>query len=359
MLLVAMSNPGDVLARDQNAPRRIGISLPLPHCLFTLPSLLPHHCPPLAATRRTAYSLPQCFPFIALHCLFTALKTRPRQVYCRAAADPAASFAGRWAAKEAIVKAISNSSTDTKNLWVRPPPTSRPPNEHCRPLLVKRMSRLACQRDTAVCTACPCRTESGCVGSAEGRGGRAERGRDPGIPERSAGGHPDRPREGTRNRTPPAAALLLRRLYCLRRVLRRILCRRRPPPAARRRRRPPPSPLPAAVAAARRRCRRPPPPPLLAAAAFSSAAFTSATPRRELTRSSLSSVVLAQSVFEALGLKQIKISISHSDDYAVAQVRPLPSRPHPPRPCPCPRPCDAAASGTDTCSAGDSQAIAQ
>jgi len=37
--------------------------------------------------------------------------------YCLHAADPAASFAGRWAAKEAIVKAISNSSVDTSPLF--------------------------------------------------------------------------------------------------------------------------------------------------------------------------------------------------------------------------------------------------
>ena len=29
-------------------------------------------------------------------------------VYCRSRPDPAASFAGRWAAKEAVVKALSN-----------------------------------------------------------------------------------------------------------------------------------------------------------------------------------------------------------------------------------------------------------
>jgi phosphopantetheine--protein transferase-like protein len=37
--------------------------------------------------------------------------------YCLHAADPAASFAGRWAAKEAIVKAISNSSVDSAPLF--------------------------------------------------------------------------------------------------------------------------------------------------------------------------------------------------------------------------------------------------
>lgn len=38
--------------------------------------------------------------------------TKAEQDYCRKQADPAASFAGRWAAKEAIVKALCNSSTD-------------------------------------------------------------------------------------------------------------------------------------------------------------------------------------------------------------------------------------------------------
>jgi fatty acid synthase subunit alpha len=37
--------------------------------------------------------------------------------YCLGASDPAASFAGRWAAKEAIVKAISNSSPGTAPLF--------------------------------------------------------------------------------------------------------------------------------------------------------------------------------------------------------------------------------------------------
>ena len=37
--------------------------------------------------------------------------------YCKSAADPASSFAGRWAAKEAIVKAISNSSVDNAPLF--------------------------------------------------------------------------------------------------------------------------------------------------------------------------------------------------------------------------------------------------
>jgi fatty acid synthase subunit beta len=39
--------------------------------------------------------------------------------YCRAAADPSSSFAGRWAAKEAVIKAISSSDTaeHSRNLW--------------------------------------------------------------------------------------------------------------------------------------------------------------------------------------------------------------------------------------------------
>ena len=37
--------------------------------------------------------------------------------YCEAAPNPAASFAGRWSAKEAVVKALSNYSLDADNLW--------------------------------------------------------------------------------------------------------------------------------------------------------------------------------------------------------------------------------------------------
>jgi len=43
--------------------------------------------------------------------------TAAEKAYCMGAADPAASFAGRWAAKEAIVKAISNSSVDSTPLF--------------------------------------------------------------------------------------------------------------------------------------------------------------------------------------------------------------------------------------------------
>jgi phosphopantetheine--protein transferase-like protein len=37
--------------------------------------------------------------------------------YCRAKPDPIASFAGRWAAKEAVIKAISNAAPYRENLW--------------------------------------------------------------------------------------------------------------------------------------------------------------------------------------------------------------------------------------------------
>jgi phosphopantetheine--protein transferase-like protein len=43
--------------------------------------------------------------------------TRGEQSYCYAAAHPAASFAGRWAAKEAVIKAISSTAQDTRGLW--------------------------------------------------------------------------------------------------------------------------------------------------------------------------------------------------------------------------------------------------
>ena len=43
--------------------------------------------------------------------------TAAEKAYCLGAPDPAASFAGRWAAKEAIVKAISNSSVDSTPLF--------------------------------------------------------------------------------------------------------------------------------------------------------------------------------------------------------------------------------------------------
>jgi phosphopantetheine--protein transferase-like protein len=39
--------------------------------------------------------------------------------YCRSSADPSSSFAGRWAAKEAVIKAISSCdiNENTRNLW--------------------------------------------------------------------------------------------------------------------------------------------------------------------------------------------------------------------------------------------------
>ena len=43
--------------------------------------------------------------------------TAPEVVYCMQAADTAASFAGRWAAKEAVIKAISNASLGSRPLW--------------------------------------------------------------------------------------------------------------------------------------------------------------------------------------------------------------------------------------------------
>lgn len=39
------------------------------------------------------------------------------QLYCKSAPHPAASFAGRWAAKEAVIKAISSMAEDTRSLW--------------------------------------------------------------------------------------------------------------------------------------------------------------------------------------------------------------------------------------------------
>jgi fatty acid synthase subunit beta len=43
--------------------------------------------------------------------------TSAEQEYCFASASPADSFAGRWAAKEAVVKAISSASPSTRSLW--------------------------------------------------------------------------------------------------------------------------------------------------------------------------------------------------------------------------------------------------
>jgi phosphopantetheine--protein transferase-like protein len=37
--------------------------------------------------------------------------------YCTSTSDPSASFAGRWAAKEAVVKAISSVNPDSRPLW--------------------------------------------------------------------------------------------------------------------------------------------------------------------------------------------------------------------------------------------------
>lgn len=43
--------------------------------------------------------------------------TEAEKAYCLSAPNPAASFAGRWAAKEAVIKAISSSALDSRNLW--------------------------------------------------------------------------------------------------------------------------------------------------------------------------------------------------------------------------------------------------
>ncbi|KAL4175947.1 hypothetical protein KRP22_000905 [Phytophthora ramorum] len=43
--------------------------------------------------------------------------TDQEMAYCYSAPHPAASFAGRWAAKEAVIKAISSSSPSEPNLW--------------------------------------------------------------------------------------------------------------------------------------------------------------------------------------------------------------------------------------------------
>ncbi len=43
--------------------------------------------------------------------------TAQEQSYCRSTPHPAHSFAGRWAAKEAIIKAISSSAEDQRWVW--------------------------------------------------------------------------------------------------------------------------------------------------------------------------------------------------------------------------------------------------
>jgi phosphopantetheine--protein transferase-like protein len=45
--------------------------------------------------------------------------TQKEIVYCKSTVDPSSSFAGRWAAKEAVIKAISNCDTNenTRPLW--------------------------------------------------------------------------------------------------------------------------------------------------------------------------------------------------------------------------------------------------
>jgi phosphopantetheine--protein transferase-like protein len=45
--------------------------------------------------------------------------TQREILYCKSTVDPSSSFAGRWAAKEAVIKAISNCDTNenTRPLW--------------------------------------------------------------------------------------------------------------------------------------------------------------------------------------------------------------------------------------------------
>ncbi|KAH6602319.1 hypothetical protein BASA61_001228 [Batrachochytrium salamandrivorans] len=51
--------------------------------------------------------------------VFVARNFTPNEIaYCKASADPAASFAGRWAAKEAVIKAVSNAAGNTV-VWTK------------------------------------------------------------------------------------------------------------------------------------------------------------------------------------------------------------------------------------------------
>merc|ERR1711862_1036004 len=43
--------------------------------------------------------------------------TKAEQQYCFAASSPSDSFTGRWAAKEAVIKAMSSASPQTRSLW--------------------------------------------------------------------------------------------------------------------------------------------------------------------------------------------------------------------------------------------------
>ena len=43
--------------------------------------------------------------------------TKTEIAYCQSAPSPSSSFAGRWAAKEAVIKAITSSSLDSSPLW--------------------------------------------------------------------------------------------------------------------------------------------------------------------------------------------------------------------------------------------------
>ncbi|KAJ2737625.1 fatty acid synthase alpha subunit Lsd1, partial [Coemansia sp. BCRC 34301] len=41
------------------------------------------------------------------------------QEYCWSRANPHASFAGKWCAKEAVIKAVSSADLDQANVWIR------------------------------------------------------------------------------------------------------------------------------------------------------------------------------------------------------------------------------------------------
>ncbi|KAJ1958940.1 fatty acid synthase alpha subunit Lsd1, partial [Dipsacomyces acuminosporus] len=45
--------------------------------------------------------------------------TAQERAYCQARPDVAASFAGKWCAKEAVIKAVSSLSTDKERVWTR------------------------------------------------------------------------------------------------------------------------------------------------------------------------------------------------------------------------------------------------
>ncbi|KAJ2643633.1 fatty acid synthase alpha subunit Lsd1 [Coemansia sp. RSA 1694] len=45
--------------------------------------------------------------------------TRDEQEYCWGRPNPHASFAGKWCAKEAVIKAVSSADLDCANVWVK------------------------------------------------------------------------------------------------------------------------------------------------------------------------------------------------------------------------------------------------